>query len=98
MKATVKTKIGKAEYVFEIEEQKELDILHKIAVLGNPPTICDACDAKDDVELASNKDKEGNIYIKIVCNTCGATAKLGLYKTGGYFWHRFEKWQGRQDN
>lgn len=93
MKATVRTKLGNAEYVFEIEEKSDIDTLHKIAILGNPPTTCDVCNVDDAslFSLTSNKDSEGNTYINVAC-ACGAKAKLGQYKSQGYFWHKYEKY------
>jgi len=94
MKANVKTRLGSVEYGFEVEEKTEIETLHKIAVLGNPPKFCDEC-SNDDVSkfaLTSNKDKEANCYVNVECGVCGAKAKLGLYKSGGYFWHRFVKY------
>jgi len=96
MKAIVKTTIGKVEYTFELEEQSELDTLHKAAALANPPDFCDECEnspEQDGFKLVSNKDKENNIYVNVLCNRCCAKAKLGLYKSGGYFWKKFEDWK-----
>lgn len=94
MKASVRTKLGNVEYTFEIDEKSELDTLHKIAVLGNPPTFCDECknEKPDQFKLTSNKDSEANCYVNVECNVCTAKAKLGLYKSGGYFWHKFAKY------
>jgi len=94
MKINVVTKLGNVEYRFEIDEAKALDALHTAAVLGNPPTVCDECNNKDVAafRLQSNKDKEGNTYVNVECTKCYAKAKLGLYKTGGYFFHKFEKY------
>ncbi len=93
MKAIVKTVLGKVEYLFEIEEQDEIQTLHKVAVLGNPPTFCDECGNEDpnEFKLISNKDKEANVYVNVRCKKCDANAKMGLYKSGGYFWHIFKK-------
>ena len=85
----VNTSIGTASYQFEIDEKSEMEALHKAAVFGNPPKYCGLCQ-KSNVVLASNKDKDGNTYVNIRCQSCGATAKLGQYKTGGFFWHKFE--------
>ncbi len=93
MKIQVKTKVGSTEYLFDIDEGKEMDALHKAIVLGNPPRKCNECEQYDWFKLDSNKDKEGNIYVNVICK-CGAKAKLGQYKTGGYFWHKFEKYEG----
>lgn len=93
MKAIVKTVVGKVEYQFELDGDKEIDTLQKLIALGNPPTFCDECsnDAAEDFRLYSNKDNEANTYIHMVCKKCGAQAKLGQYKSGGFFWHNFKK-------
>jgi hypothetical protein len=79
----------------EIDERSEMETLHKAIVLSNPPTICNVC-GKRAMGYDSNKDKEGNIYVNIRCS-CGAKAKLGQYKAGGYFWREFEKYE-RKNN
>ena len=93
MKINVKTKVGAVIYSFEIEENNEMEGLHKAIVLGNPPLFCDGCNNTENFRMESNKDKDGNIYVNVVCKECFAKAKLGLYKAGGYFWHTFEKWE-----
>lgn len=93
MEIKVITNVGKSQYEFIINENKELEALHKAIILGNPPQYCGECKNNQFFKLDSNKDKEGNIYVNVVCSKCGAKAKLGQYKTGGYFWHKFEKWQ-----
>ena len=70
--------------------------LHKAIVLGNRPTYCHECKNTGDFKMDSNKDKEGNTYVNVICKKCGARAKLGQYKTGGYFWHKFEKYVKQQ--
>lgn len=87
--------IGGVKYEFNFEEPKELDGLHKSTVLSNPKTHCNICDnaGKENFKLDSNKDKEGNTYINVLCMSCGAKSKLGQYKTGGYFWKDFEKFE-----
>ena len=94
MKVSVKTKIGDVEYMFQVEENDEMETLHKAAVLGNPPLRCNECAGDTSFYLDSNKDKEANIYVNVVC-ACGAKAKLGRYKAGGYFWHKFEVYEGK---
>lgn len=88
----VQTKVGGVQYQFEIDEQKEMEALHKAAVLGNPPQKCDVCNASESFKLDSNKDDKGNTYVNVICLNCRAKAKLGQYKVGGYFWHRFKDW------
>lgn len=94
MKINVETKIGQATYNYEIEEKNDIEALHKAAVLGNPPLFCDACGnvKQENFKLQSNKDSEANVYVNIECNECGAKAKLGQYKSQGYFWKKFEKY------
>lgn len=92
MEILVKTKLGGVEYNFNIDEKNEMDALQKAATLGNMPNYCTDCKNDEYFRLDSNKDKEGNIYVKVTCKKCGSQAKLGQYKTGGFFWHRFEKY------
>lgn len=96
MIAKVNVNYGKSSYQFEIEEKDEMDTLNKIITLGNPPRYCNECQNNEHFTFDTNKDKEGNTYVNAKCTKCGAKAKLGQYKTGGFFWHKFEKWQGSQ--
>jgi RNase P subunit RPR2 len=84
---------GKSRYDLEIEEKDEMDMLHRLIVLSNPPTYCTNCKTNDKVQFDTNKDKEGNTYINVRCWNCNAKAKLGKYKAGGFFWHKFELYQ-----
>lgn len=95
MKIIVATILGGVNYKFEIDERSEMDALHKAAVLGNPPQYCNVCTNAQYFKLDSNKDKEGNTYVNVLCHSkgCFAKAKLGQYKTGGYFWHKFEQYK-----
>lgn len=79
----------------EIEEQNEMETIHKAIVLSSPRKKCNVC-GKTYVFLTSNKDKEGNVYVNNRCGGCGATSKLGQYKTGGYFWREFEKYEPKK--
>ena len=89
IKATVK--IGLVDYEFTFDEREEMESLHKAAVLTTPYRKCTECGNDDQAmfKLDSNKDKEGNIYLNVMCK-CGAKSKLGQYKAGGFFWHKFE--------
>lgn len=91
MEIKVQTNLGGTQYQFKIDERSELEALHKAAVLGNMPKYCNECKNTEKFKLDSNKDKEGNTYVNVVCMSCFAKSKLGQYKTGGYFWHKFEK-------
>jgi hypothetical protein len=103
MKSKVQFKYGEANYVFEIEESADIDTLHKTIALGNPPRECNLIkDGK--YSLQTNKDTQGNTYINAVCvGFVGkefkvAKAKLGLYKSKGFFWHNWEfnEWGAKQ--
>ena len=100
MNINVKTKVGDVVYEFIIDEKDEMEALHRAAVLGNPPQYCTDCKNNQFFRLDSNKDKEANIYVNVVCKKCGSKSKLGRYKSGGYFWHKFEKYikdQAKED-
>jgi hypothetical protein len=89
-------KLGGVTYQFEVEEKDEMDTLHKIIILSNPRKYCDVCrnTSIDDFYFTTNKDKEANTYINVRCK-CGASSKLGRYKSGGYFWHSYEVYRGK---
>ena len=98
MKIEVKTQVGNVQYTMIVDEQNDIETLHKAIVLGNPPRYCDECKNNQYFKLDSNKDKEGNTYINVVCGKCYAKAKLGQYRAGGHFWHKFVKYvKGGQD-
>lgn len=85
--------IGGVKFTFDIEERGEMDTLHKAAVLTSPRAKCICGEVGlASKKLISNKDSEGNTYVNVVCTKCGAKSKLGQYKTGGYFWKEFEKY------
>ena len=92
MKIEVTTKLDNVSYKFMIDEADAKEALHKAIVLGNPPLYCNSCQNTEGFRLGTNKDKEGNIYINTICCACGSKAKMGTYKTGGFFWHKFEKY------
>lgn len=93
MQIRVTTKVGTTSFQILVDEQKEMEALHKAAVLGAPPDYCPLCKNNEYFSLDSNKDKEGNIYVNVRCKKCQAKAKLGQYKAGGYFWHKFEVYE-----
>jgi transposase-like protein len=80
----------------EIEEQKEMETLHKAIVLSSPRKKCSLCNSTN-LYFTTNKDKEGNVYVNHRCANCGARSKLGQYKSGGYFWKEFEKYEAKEE-
>lgn len=95
MKVKTQLNLGGVQYTFEIEERDEMDTLHKAAVLSSPRAKCNVCEdaGLSNKKLTSNKDSEGNTYVNVVCLKCGAKSKLGQFKTGGYFWREYEKYE-----
>ena len=93
MKIECQLKMGQADYKFIIDEKEDMEALHKAIVLTNPRHKCNVCGNTEGLYFASNKDKEGNTYVNVVCPKCGAKSKLGRYKTGGYFWREFSRYQ-----
>lgn len=93
MKGQVKFRLNDVEYTFQVEERQPIETLHVAIVLGNAPTYCNECKNVENFSLDSNKDKDGNTYVNCVCRKCWAKAKLGQYKAGGFFWHKFVKYQ-----
>lgn len=96
MKGKVQFKVGQSTFALEVEEKNTLETLHLLAVLGNPPQYCKEL-PNGFYSLESNKDKEGNTYVNVVCKGKSEAgdfkvykAKLGSYKTGGHFWHSFK--------
>ncbi len=96
MKGKVQFKVGQSTFALEVDEKSDMETLHKLAVLGNPPNYCKEL-PNGFYSLESNKDKEGNTYVNVVCKGKDASdkfmvykAKLGQYKTGGFFWHNFK--------
>ena len=96
MKGKVQFKVGNSTFSLEVEERSDMETLHKLAVLGNPPSYCKELPSGF-YSLESNKDSEGNIYVNVVCKGKSSSgefqvykAKLGQYKAGGFFWHNFK--------
>ena len=94
MKIRTQNNVGGVVYSMEFEGKDDKDSLLDAIVLSNPPKYCQCCNNTELFKMDANKDKDGNIYINIQCmNTnCFAKAKLGSYRAGGYFWHKFEKY------
>lgn len=96
MKVGVDVTMGQTTYHFEFEGSNEKEVMAKAFTFGNPPTYNKDTKNSDpnSFALGANKDKDGNIYIYVVDKKTGHKANLGTYKSGGYFWKDFEKWDG----
>lgn len=101
MRIKVKTKIGTVTYELEIEEQKELETLHKAIVLASPRKTCSVCGTVGyrSKYLTTNKSTTDDgtfTYVNCKCAKCGARSKLGQYKSSGYFWNDYEKYEPKK--
>lgn len=94
MRIQVRNKIGNAEYIFDIEETKDIDSLLKAAFFGTSHTKCGLCEGES-LSLEGRRAK-GFTFISVRCLSCGATRSLGEYKEGGYFWKSWELYQPAQ--
>ena len=89
IKSKITKQIGDVNFSFEIEEEKEFDVLEKSSLFGCMPDECGLCKSKD-VVLSAHRAQEYT-FVEIKCKECGATAQLGSYKKGGYYWKNWEE-------
>lgn len=95
MKALVKITDG---VTLEVEGTDAKDVLYEVGQICNYPKKCD-CGNTSIFTISSNKDKEGNVYVAILCLKCYAKANLGSLKKGGYWWKRdFIKYEKKEDS
>lgn len=107
MEIQVKKTLGNSEMTFTIEEKDTKDAL-ALASFFTQPDYCGLCksrngDTRYSVVWDSNKAQTDDgtfTYIKRKClnPNCLATSTMGEYKGGGYFWKKWEIWEGRGDN
>lgn len=89
-------KIGPVAYKMSVDEKDDMEAMHKVIVISNPPNYCTLCQNNSFFALDTHKassDKGTFTYIECVCKKCGAKSNLGQYKAGGYFWKKFEKYE-----
>jgi len=91
MKIKIKKVIGTAELEFDIEHDKDREALAMAGFLAEIPTKCGTC-GDENVKFTSNR-ADGFIFVKVKCNHCLASANMGEYKEGGFFWHQFVKYE-----
>ena len=99
MKVKTEVVVGNTRYSFEVDEGDDKKTLHKAVTLGNPPRYCNVCKNSTLFSMEANKDKEDNIYINMKClaKDCYSKAKLGSFKSGGFFWHKYEKYEPKKE-
>ena len=96
MKIIITKVVGADSYTFEISDPQDLVALSLAGDLASMPDKCSLCDGE--VTLASNKstsEKGTFTFVYMRCKGCGAKAQLGQYKGGGFFWKKFEKYEGK---
>ena len=91
MKVSVKKSIGGSDFIFEAEEEKDIEAIAKVASLSNAPIKCGLCQSEN-VHLSSNK-AQGYTFVKVLCEDCNGRSQLGQYKEGGFFWKEWEKYE-----
>ena len=93
MKITIKKTIGSSEFVFEVEEDKEIDALFAAGTMASAPAKCELCGSAN-VQLEGNK-AQGYTFVKVLCKekNCSGRSQLGQYKDGGFYWKNWEKYQ-----
>lgn len=92
MRVTTRFSVGGVEYTLDVDDDNTMQALHEAIALANPRDTCNVCGdiGLETKRLETIKTKgDGFIYIRVVCS-CGASSTLGLYKTNGFFWHRYE--------
>lgn len=95
MKVTIQKQVGKTNLTFEIEMDKGRDALFNASFLASTPNVCGLCES-DDVTFSGNKGG-GYTFVKVRCEKCNATADMGEYKDGGYFWKQWEIYEKGKD-
>lgn len=92
-------RVGDVNYEIEVEEKDVKDTLLNLIVLSNPPLYNPITKNGDPrkFKLDARKDKDGNVYINCVDKTDGSASSLGTFKSGGYFWKPFERWQDKKE-
>ena len=90
MKINITKKVGNDQYVFQIDKEKDFDALADAGMLASMPTQCSCGSSK--VHLGSNKSQE-YVFVYMQCDDCAAKSQLGQYKSGGFFWKKWEKYQ-----
>lgn len=98
MKIEIKKKVGDSEFVFQVEEDKDIDALFAAGTVASTPTKCGIC-GSENVQLEGNKAK-GYTFVKVVCkdNACSARSQLGQYKDGGFYWKAWEKFSPQEQS
>jgi hypothetical protein len=100
MEINVNKQMGNTSLEVTINEKDEKEALAK-AIIFTQPDICGLCKKENIVWNANKvniKEKDTHTYIKRRCLSCGAVSVLGEFKTGGYFWKKWSKYNRSTNN
>lgn len=89
----ITAKIGNAEIKLVSEKADIKEALADVLWLTEKQE-CTLCKSFAPMQVSKAKDIT---YAKRKCvdwEKCGAASNLGSYKSGGYFWNKFEIWDG----
>jgi len=97
----IKKNFGNTQVELEVLAEKEKDALARALFYAES----DVCLYKNNEKICgsrlivwqANKAKTDDgiyTYIKRRCLACGATSMAGEYKEGGYYWKKWEKYDG----
>lgn len=98
----------------EIEERTGLDTLYAAINLAGVRDFCTECGKPTKPQLTARKAKDAKgvefVYIEAVCKNilgkeadgkpkyCWAKSGLGQYQTGGFFWKKYERYEGTPES
>lgn len=92
MEIKVQKQLGRSALIVNIDDKNDKEALAK-ALAFTQPDICGLCKKENivwDAYKVNGKESDTYTYIKRKCLSCGAVSALGEYKTGGYFWNKWE--------
>lgn len=96
MKIKVTRPVNNGHAEFEIDDRDDKRALEQLIFL----TVNDYCSNCKSTSIVwdSNRSKDDKgqefLYIKRRCLSCGATSTAGSYGSGGFFWKKFEVYNG----
>lgn len=99
MGMTVQVKFGSALVTKTSNKDDDGDAIKEITFIAAAPTICTNC--KSTNVTLQHRTAKGYDFYGIKCHSCGAEARAGSYKEGGFFWKdggKFTQFKGKVAN
>ena len=100
MQIQINKKVGDTEFKFIVEGRNAFEALQEAAQVSSIPDYCPFCKGDEalQLEMSKAKSEKGEFtFVYIKCKSCLAKAQIGQFKSGGVFWKRFEKYEGKND-